>query len=363
MSTSVSSVVSHFPSAENGFTTTTAGSVASGATTVTLNSVAGYTNGETVVLVIDPTDANKKQTFTGTVDTAGVQITNVVWTAGTNQTHALGATVVDYATATHISMMTKGILVEHNQDGTHEDVTAESLAVSGTTALTGALTIKSYDGYIYPTYTPVYVSSTSIKVTGTDVTAQFPVGTKIVLTQSGLKYFYVTSSSFSTDTTINLTGGSDYSVANAAISGFGYSYDATPQGFPQYFNYTPTWTGLTIGNATQSFAYNQIGKTVIVRFSVVFGSTTSVSGATSFTLPVTANAGYTLIHHVGVVRFQDASSTDSTGVVGLISTTNAQLIAINSGSTYLGEVDLSSTVPFTWTTSDAIKGTITYEAA
>jgi hypothetical protein len=117
MSTSVASVVNHFPSAENGFTTTTSGSVSSGAATVGLNSVAGYANGEIAVFVIDPTDTDKKQTFTGTIDTAGVQVTDVVWTAGTNQTHALGATVVDYATATHISMMTKGIRVSLGQDG------------------------------------------------------------------------------------------------------------------------------------------------------------------------------------------------------------------------------------------------------
>lgn len=119
MSTSVLSVVSHFPSAENGFTTTTSGSVSSGAATVGLNSVAGYTNGEIVVFVIDPTDISKKQTFTGVIDTAGTQVTSVVWTAGTNQTHAAGATVVDYATATHISMITKGLLVEHAQTGLH----------------------------------------------------------------------------------------------------------------------------------------------------------------------------------------------------------------------------------------------------
>jgi hypothetical protein len=119
MATSVTSVVKHFPSAENGFTTTTSGSVASGAATVGLNSVAGYSNGEVAVFVIDPTDAAKKQAFTGTIDTAGVQVTGVVWTAGTNQTHDLGATVVDYATATHISMVTKGLLVNHGQAGNH----------------------------------------------------------------------------------------------------------------------------------------------------------------------------------------------------------------------------------------------------
>lgn len=126
MSTNVSSVVSHFPDTENGFTTTTAGSVSSGAATVTLNSVAGYTNGEPVVLVIDPTDSSKKQTFTGIIDTAGVQITSVVWTAGTNQAHALGATVVDYATATHIAMMSKGIKVNHTQKGNHKTLTDDN---------------------------------------------------------------------------------------------------------------------------------------------------------------------------------------------------------------------------------------------
>jgi hypothetical protein len=119
MSTSVSGVSSHFPDAENGFTTTTSGSVAIGATTVGLNSTAGYSNGEPVVMVIDPSNT-KKQTFTGIVDTGGNQVTGVVWTAGTNVAHDAGATVVDYATATHIAMISKGIKVEHSQDGTHK---------------------------------------------------------------------------------------------------------------------------------------------------------------------------------------------------------------------------------------------------
>ena len=111
MSTSVAGLsTNYFPSPQSGFTTTTSGSVGSGAATVGLNSVAGYTNGEIVVFVIDPTDVSKKQTFTGVMDTSGSQVTSVKWTAGTNQTHALGATVVDYATATHISMITKGLL-------------------------------------------------------------------------------------------------------------------------------------------------------------------------------------------------------------------------------------------------------------
>jgi len=133
MSTNVNTVTNHYPSPQNGFTTTTSGSVGSGAATVGLNSVAGYTNGQIIVLVIDPTDAAKKQTFTGVVDTAGVQVTGVKWTAGTNQTHALGATVVDYATATHISMITKGLLSAGlTQAGGMGAITPTSITSSGT---------------------------------------------------------------------------------------------------------------------------------------------------------------------------------------------------------------------------------------
>lgn len=114
----VTSVTKHFTIAKEGFTTTLNGTISSGAATVVLNSVSGYTNGDNVCLVIDPTDATKKQVFTGVVDTSGVQITGVVWTEGTNQTHTTGATVVDYWTATHWDALTKGLLVSHNQDGT-----------------------------------------------------------------------------------------------------------------------------------------------------------------------------------------------------------------------------------------------------
>lgn len=171
MSTSVASVISHFPTAQNGFTTTTAGSVASGATTVTLNSVAGYTNGEPAVFVIDPTDASKKQTFTGIIDTSGVQITSVVWTAGTNTTHALGATVVDYATATHIAMLSKGMKVSHNQDGTLKTgiVATAMLADSAVTAVkiaSGVITPSKFDTNTTNGWYPITGSISAVTANG-----------------------------------------------------------------------------------------------------------------------------------------------------------------------------------------------------
>ena len=143
MSTSVSSVVSHFPSAENGFTTTLSSTISAGATTVGLNSLSGYTTGEVAVFVVAPSVTSEKQVFTGIVDTAGLQLTSVVWTSGTNQTHNAGTTVVDYATATHISMISKGLLVSHDQDGTLKAGAVDGAAVLASDVVTTAKVLDS----------------------------------------------------------------------------------------------------------------------------------------------------------------------------------------------------------------------------
>lgn len=225
MATSVSGVTSHFPEAENGFTTTTAGSVSSGAATVTLNSVAGYTNGKPVVLVIDPTDPAKKQTFTGIVDTSGVQITSVVWTAGTNQTHALGATVVDYATATHISMISKGIEVSHDQDGTLKAGAVDNAAVVASGILTADRNVPSAN---IETYRSEATSDFIVTGTGTVAQSAGLVGTfsNITYYMSGVRY---TASSIANKTytaskdtyvDINTSGTVTYvEVANGATAG------------------------------------------------------------------------------------------------------------------------------------------------
>jgi hypothetical protein len=118
MNINVSSVTNHFPNPQDGFTTTTSGSVSSGASSVGLSSTGDYSNNDIVVLIIDPADADKKQVLVGTMDVSGSQLTSVVWVGGTNQAHSSGATIVDYYDAAHIKMITKGILVHANQDGT-----------------------------------------------------------------------------------------------------------------------------------------------------------------------------------------------------------------------------------------------------
>lgn len=403
MSTSVSSVVSHFPDAENGFTTTTAGSVSSGAGTVTLNSVAGYTNGEPVVLVIDPTDAAKKQTFTGIVDTSGVQITSVVWTAGTNQSHALGATVVDYATATHIAMISKGIQVDHLQTGRHivannydpSNTTLETQKWTGvasavnepntTNAITGNavrygasggdsnidtyITAKGtgsgrfaglHDGWVACDETLTYASASTFTCSA-NLAANLSTGDKIKLTQTTAKYFYVVSVS---GTTITVTGGTDYTLANAAITLPFYSKEMTPLAFPDGFAYTPTLTNFTIGtggSAANTAKFWMHSKRVTVRATAILGTSgQSVGSGPTLSLPVTSATITNALFQLGTCFLDNSGGSGFAGYFGWASTTTASLKSWDTNNN-VGAV--TNLVPFTWGAGNRFYGEFYYEAA
>lgn len=89
-----------------------------------------------------------------------------------------------------------------------------------------------------------YASATTFTVAG-DLTSKYTAGTRIKLTQSAtVKYFVVVGSSYGApNTTVTVTGGDDYSIANSTISANYHSYAANPQGYPEWFGFTPTLTG------------------------------------------------------------------------------------------------------------------------
>ena len=119
-------------------------------------------------------------------------------------------------------------------------------------------------------WTPVYVSASSIKFEGVDVSTTFSVGTKIKFTQTTVKYFYVTSVSFSTDTTITLNGGEIYTVASATISSFYYSHAAVADVMPfGSSTFIPLTTSLT-STSWDGDARSTTAKTLL-DLSAVFG--------------------------------------------------------------------------------------------
>jgi hypothetical protein len=118
-------------------------------TTIPLNNVTNIPTDTAVDCIIDRVDANGTRTPTtreivkGVV--SGTSLINCVrgLHGTTAQSHLSGAVVEFTVSAVANNDSVDGILAQHNQDGTHGAVTATSLAVSGTTNLTGAVTLPA----------------------------------------------------------------------------------------------------------------------------------------------------------------------------------------------------------------------------
>jgi hypothetical protein len=196
MATLTGLTTNYFATPKEGFTTTLASTISSGAATVPLNSITGYTNGAIITLVVDPTDASKKQAFTGVVDTAGVQVTSVVWTEGTNQSHTAGSTVVDYVTATHFAALVKGLTTTiADQDGTLKNGAVDvSAVVTNAVITTSKLSLElqkgwedSYNGTTVPapnTVTNNGNRSYDLLFNSTDLTGFLSAGQRLKLTRT-----------------------------------------------------------------------------------------------------------------------------------------------------------------------------------
>lgn len=130
--------------------------------------------------------------------------------------------------------------------------------------------------------------------------------------------------------------------------------------------WTPSWTNLTVGNGTVLAKYVQVGKIVHGYVYLTFGSTTSISGVVSCSLPVTAAANIlpgvdTL--PIGPVRYLDSGTAGYNGFANLASTGVVSLYVLRTDSTYAIDNGVTSTIPFTWTTNDSIRFVFTYEAS
>lgn len=129
-------------------------------------------------------------------------------------------------------------------------------------------------------------------------------------------------------------------------------------------SWTPTWSGITVGNSTTVAYYTQVGKTVFCRIRFVRGSTGVMTSTPIFTLPVTAKTIYQTYSVVlGTCYFEDLATLGYTGTTRSVSTTTAQFIPQGCAGTYITNTAVTTTVPFTWGTSDYITSNFFYEAA
>ena len=123
--------------------------------------------------------------------------------------------------------------------------------------------------------------------------------------------------------------------------------------------FTPTWTNLSVGNGSASAKYMQIGKIVFYKIFLLFGSTTSVSGLITASLPATSIAlGNSVTTGGSYLAYDSGSAAYYSGTARLATTTTLELINQAAPMT-----STSSTVPFTWASADQLYITGSYEAA
>ena len=131
-------------------------------------------------------------------------------------------------------------------------------------------------------------------------------------------------------------------------------------GIGEYAAYTPTFTNLTVGNGTVAFRFGRVQNFIHVHGKITFGSTSSVAGNVTFTLPVTA-ANQSDGQVLGEARLDDAGITTVFGLVIKATNTTGAIQAYNATTTYLTNTAFTATVPFTWSTGDVILVNFIYE--
>lgn len=252
------------------------------------------------VFVVDRVDSNgtatpTKREYISFTGVSGTTLSGLVRGLGgsSDQEHSAGAIVefvpdVDTAIGVYDTFLAK-----HTAAGAHNDTTLATL--TGTQTLTNkTLTapvitspvIRSYDGWQDANETWAYVSATSFKIAGVDVSSKYPKGTRVKWTQTTVKYGVVASVAFSTDTTVTLITTSSYTVADATISANYFSYEANPQGFPGWFAFTPVFTGFSSDPGSAIARWHVVGN--LITFSIHSANGTSNNAAYTVSAPVTA---------------------------------------------------------------------------
>jgi hypothetical protein len=126
-------------------------------------------------------------------------------------------------------------------------------------------------------------------------------------------------------------------------------------------SYTPSWVGLTVGNGTNVGSYQVVNKFVHVEGKLIFGSTTSITGSVPFSyLPINSVMAF---HVPGSIVYSDAGVATYFGQPLVVGSDAFYCYISNFGTTYGSEVPVSSTVPFTWGTNDAITWSLNYRIA
>lgn len=230
------------------------------------------------------------------------------------------------------------------------------------TMSTGTASSIPLDGWIYPSEVWNYLTPTTFSVSG-DLTSKYTSGVKLKLTNGTVKYSYVLKSVYSAPNTIvTHTGGTSYTFSSGTLSNNYYSIVQSPQGFPDWFTWTPTWSGTitnpVLGNGTLDGRFRIDGKLVTAIMKLLMGSTTTYGSGNWRWLSPTSPLGYNLpMGGFGSGRFLDAGTAHyvCTSETLTVSGVDYLICYGNNVGNYF-----SDSAPFVWATNDTIQFLISY---
>ena len=126
--------------------------------------------------------------------------------------------------------------------------------------------------------------------------------------------------------------------------------------------FTPTFgAGYTRGNGTSVAYYMRVNKLVYVYVKETLGSTSSVTGGITMTLPIAAVRANAV--QIGRSRIDDTGANIYWGTTQSANGTTCVLFADLASGTYTTFASTSATVPMTWASTDAFTYSFVYEVA
>lgn len=130
----------------------------------------------------------------------------------------------------------------------------------------------------------------------------------------------------------------------------------------EWDDWTPTLTGFTVGNGTQTARWRRVGRTVEVRYCLVAGTTSSFTGTFSVSLPAPPAADYVTNQALdGSVGLYDNSAGSSSRQGGTVLYAGSDAVIAIADNT--APATVTNTNPWTWANGDILTITATYEAA
>jgi hypothetical protein len=161
------------------------------------------------------------------------------------------------------------------------------------------------------------------------------------------------------DTPAILAVGANDTVLTAdSAQATGLKWASIPAPTYTWATYTPSNSGITVGNGTQTARFVKVGKTVFVSYKLTLGSTSSLTGGISVGLPSTTNSITTCS-----VFIQDTGTANYLGTGFADASATALTVRPVKTSTTYGELNDNLSAMFAWTTNDFFQFFVTYEEA